>query len=117
MLPWRGSNDLVPGYPAVRDGLREAPIQEGPGHHLGPAQVPTMALSRWILISGHRGKPVLGDSSGLVSILLWQLLRRWHISCSPLKQGKFRPSSEHIQQSLGMGTVEQSKQDPSPSDW
>ncbi|XP_016161145.1 PREDICTED: uncharacterized protein LOC107604463 [Ficedula albicollis] len=29
------------------------------------------------------GIPVLGDSSGLVSILLWQLLRGWHMSCPP----------------------------------
>uniref|UniRef100_A0A8U8B188 non-specific serine/threonine protein kinase n=1 Tax=Geospiza parvula TaxID=87175 RepID=A0A8U8B188_GEOPR len=36
---------------------------------------------------GTGGIPVLGASSGLVSILLWQLLRRWHMSCSPPEQG------------------------------
>uniref|UniRef100_A0A8C3VE96 non-specific serine/threonine protein kinase n=1 Tax=Catharus ustulatus TaxID=91951 RepID=A0A8C3VE96_CATUS len=63
------------------------PFKRGQDIIWGQLEVPTTALSRWILISGHRGKPVLGDSSGLVSILLWQLLRRWHISCSPPKQG------------------------------
>ncbi|XP_037981896.1 LOW QUALITY PROTEIN: serine/threonine-protein kinase pim-1-like [Motacilla alba alba] len=47
---------------------------------------------------GTGGMPVLGDSSGLVSIPLWQLLRRWHMSCSPAllqnreSMGKLRPS-------------------------
>ncbi|XP_058717361.1 serine/threonine-protein kinase pim-1-like [Poecile atricapillus] len=53
------------------------------------------------------GTPVLGDSSGLMSIPLWQLLRRWHMSCSPANResmGKFRPSSGHTQDGLGTGT-------------
>uniref|UniRef100_A0A8C5UEY9 non-specific serine/threonine protein kinase n=1 Tax=Malurus cyaneus samueli TaxID=2593467 RepID=A0A8C5UEY9_9PASS len=51
---------------------------------------------------GTGGIPVLGESSELISIPLWQLLRRWHMSCSPQNTdltGYFRHSSEHIQQS------------------
>lgn len=60
--------------------------------------------------------PVLGDGSGLMSIPLWQLLRRWHMSYSPVLlqnkelMGKFKHSTEHMQHGLGMRIVGQSRQ-------
>ena len=52
----RGSDRLVPGHRAAPDGLRAAPVPEGPEHQLGPAVAATTALSRWMLISAARGE-------------------------------------------------------------
>uniref|UniRef100_A0A8C0ZH80 Serine/threonine-protein kinase 1 n=1 Tax=Cyanistes caeruleus TaxID=156563 RepID=A0A8C0ZH80_CYACU len=94
------------------------------GRNISWAQLP---LLQWLSQGGSSslgtgGTPMLGDSSGLVSIPLWQLLRRWYMSCSPALlqnkelMGKFSPSSEHIQHGLDMGIVGQSRQEPSPTD-
>ena len=73
-------------------------------------------------LCGTGGMAVLGGSSGLTSIPLWQLPRRWPMPRSPaLPQnkewmGKFRHSLEPPWHGLGMATVGQSRQEPSATD-
>ncbi|RLV63527.1 hypothetical protein DV515_00018183, partial [Chloebia gouldiae] len=94
-LPRQGSDDLVPGPPTH-------PFRRGQEIIWG-----------WIFFLprlSQGGCSFLGTGAIPGGILLWQLLRRWHMSCSPALlrnrelMRKFRPNSGHTQHGLGTGT-------------